>query len=750
MKRYSFGTFLVDESNQEAFDLCNRVAALQPVPALPLVLLAPPEGGKTHLLYSIANRVKATRSGTTLGFVRAEAFPGEVQRLVEDPGPIERASRALFLVDDAEEFMEHADTLEGVVRLFLEHGHAVVVASTLPPEYLVNLTPGLREILSGGLLVRMGSYRTQTVNAASPVGADDTPWAGLAAPPLPPRARAIERDGGDDAGQLRVRIQELAAELEHVRAELALRRATEEDVERYRNAVDELKSRYRKAQQAIEALRTQRAGGVDAAALEAELGAARAALTQSRARREALERLVAQMQEELKRSAGQAAELEYAKRELAVREQSHEEHVALQQRFEALNAEHRQIKAQFEEAASARDRAVAALAEREVVLDAERVRKEELLARMRSLLDQVEARRKRAETEDASQAALLEEVAQLAEERMPLIVRGGDAETPDSLEALLAESTKEWRERCEQFEQAAQVTQDRANEAGAECMRLQVAMEQQASQMRDLQQTVSALTAEKKKLSGQLEALRQEAESGRSAGEEELRQLQEELEQAEHEHQELMNTLEEQRIELEMTRIALEARDEEQSSQAQSQSQVRAERDSARAALESMRAEHDRLRSQHKAVQRRLETALAELDALRHEAASQVAAAHAQAGELERRLASSQEQYHHTKHAGQTVAKNLKDLEQRFIETAELVSRMSHQLTSAVEADSSEAESAYLYALTRGEEEEGAQLPLEMAQREEEGEGSRGPGNPYDDEKFIPFKPAEHKINRTV
>ena len=779
MKRYSFGTFLVDASNREAFDLCNRVAALRPVPVFPLVLLAPPEGGKTHLLYSIANRVKATRGGTALGFVRAGAFPEEVRRLVQDPGPIERARSAIFLIDEAEEFIEHVDVLEDVVRLFLEYGHAVVVASKLSPEYLVNLTPGLREMLSGGLLVRMGSYRTETVPVGSDAASLDEPWTGFAreAPPLgphiPPATSERELPASDDTESLRSRIRELVSDLEHARADLALRRATEEDVERYRNAVEELKGRYQEAQQRIAALRNESTAtsSPGIATLEADLAAAREAQAHDRERVQKLQRTLAQLQEELKRGGELETEIEYLKRELAVREQAYQEHGALQRELEAFRNEHTRVAAQFEDAAAARDRAIAELDEyrvasvqRQAEVEAERARKDNLLARMRSLLERVELRRRQVRKDDESQDRLLDEVEYLAAERVPLLVRvPGDVGTSESLELLLAEArqkaVQEWQGHREHLEQALQVTQDRANESAAECMRLQTAMEQHAAQVRDLQQTVSSLTSEKKKLSVQLNALRTERETSqqdRSKRDEECRHLQEEIGHIEQEHQELINTLEEQRIELEMTRIALDARNEEHDTREHARIQLTAERDSARAALELARAEHDRFRAQHKAAQRRLETALAELDALRHEAASQVAAAQAQAGELERRLAATHEQYHHSRHSGQAVAKDLRELEQRFLETAELVSRMSEKLNAVVERDSGQAESAYLYALTRGEDSEEAQLPLEMNPRDpaagaENGDtGTRAPGNPYDDDKFIPFKPAEHKINRTV
>src|SRR5690606_13002176 len=200
-----------------------------------------------------------------------------------------------------------------------------------------------------------------------------------------------------------------------------------------------------------------------------------------------------------------AAELEYLKRELAVREQAHEDHVALQQRHTTLENEFLALKKQLNDAVTARDRAVAELTEhresitrQQAEVERERARKDELLARMRALLNQIEARRKQADEERDSTAHLLEEVEQLAVERMPLIVQaGGDDAT---LDKLLEEATQVWRQRCEQYEQAAHVTQERATEAAAECMRLQAAMEQQASQIRDLQQTISSLTTQKKRL----------------------------------------------------------------------------------------------------------------------------------------------------------------------------------------------------------------------------------------------------------
>jgi chromosome segregation ATPase len=401
-------------------------------------------------------------------------------------------------------------------------------------------------------------------------------------------------------------------------------------------------------------------------------------------------------------------------------------------------------------------------------LEAQRRQNETLVRRIQELVATIEARRQRAREAELGHDELLDSVEHLVAERVPRMIpvpAGEEAATAARFEALLAAErdrlARAWEEKTSLLEQAVQVAEERAHHASADCMRLQVRMEQQAAQARELEQTLQALTAEKKKLSALLEAQRKEREelaAARDTWQEDYSQLQEELAHLEHEHRELMNTLEEQRIEMEIARIALEARQHETENRESSAAQLRTERDSARAALEATQAEHERLRGQHKNAQRRLETALAELDALRHEAATQVAAAHAQAGEVEKRLSATQEQYYHARHAGQDVARELRELERRFAETAEFVGKMSARLTSAAAPDPAAAEAAYLHALTRVEDgSEAGQLSLEMNHRATAGgaaparpDAEGGTLSTYADAKFVPFKPAEHKIDRSI
>lgn len=153
MKRYSFSTFEVDDSNRGAFEICRAVSELQSVSPQPVVLLGDDGCGKTHLLYAIVNHVRASSARAGLAYVTAREFPKEVRSLAIDPSPVEKASSAILLVDQLDKFSELTEELEAIVRVFLDNHHCVVVASAVHPERLKNLTEGLRNLLTGGLIV---------------------------------------------------------------------------------------------------------------------------------------------------------------------------------------------------------------------------------------------------------------------------------------------------------------------------------------------------------------------------------------------------------------------------------------------------------------------------------------------------------------------------------------------------------------------------------------------------------------------
>jgi hypothetical protein len=153
---YTFENFEVADANRTACEACREVADLRFAGNLPVVLLGPPRSGKSHLLWSIVQRVRARGGHTDLALVLAREFPNSVRALLHDPRPIQRGRPAIFLVDELERFGPLAGELEQVVRLFLENGHAVVVASNVHPSRLGALSSGFRALLQRGDIVEVG------------------------------------------------------------------------------------------------------------------------------------------------------------------------------------------------------------------------------------------------------------------------------------------------------------------------------------------------------------------------------------------------------------------------------------------------------------------------------------------------------------------------------------------------------------------------------------------------------------------
>ena len=155
MKRLSFSTFFVDESNREAYDLCCDVAELRTVSPQPVIILGDGGSGKTHLLYSVLNRVRAGTAKVGLVYTYPSDFPGRALRLVDDPSPVEHAEHAILLVDELEEFSELTEELHKIIQIFLDHKHYVLLGSRFHPNRLAQLPAGLRKLLTNGKLVEL-------------------------------------------------------------------------------------------------------------------------------------------------------------------------------------------------------------------------------------------------------------------------------------------------------------------------------------------------------------------------------------------------------------------------------------------------------------------------------------------------------------------------------------------------------------------------------------------------------------------
>jgi hypothetical protein len=157
MKRFSFATFQIEESNRDALETCRAIAELKPVEPLPVLLLGEKGCGKTHLLYAIVNHVRAASEVMGLACVTAREFPEKVLQIINDPTPVARARSAILLIDELESFSERLGELEAVTRIFLDNGHCVLITSSVHPARLKNVSAEFRALIEKGLIVRMAA-----------------------------------------------------------------------------------------------------------------------------------------------------------------------------------------------------------------------------------------------------------------------------------------------------------------------------------------------------------------------------------------------------------------------------------------------------------------------------------------------------------------------------------------------------------------------------------------------------------------
>ena len=152
------------------------------------------------------------------------------------------------MVDQLEKFTTLIEELEAVVRIFLDNGHYVLVASSVHPGRLRDLPRGLADLVSGGQVIRIQSApATEVAETAEPVFAPRSERAARA--PEAPRA-AVSSDFDlarilQEADAARARAAALEAELQQERDGHA----------RLRLEVDTLKQEFNSARGAAEAVR---------------------------------------------------------------------------------------------------------------------------------------------------------------------------------------------------------------------------------------------------------------------------------------------------------------------------------------------------------------------------------------------------------------------------------------------------------------------------------------------------------------
>jgi chromosomal replication initiator protein len=157
--RFTFEQFVIGDSNRLAHAAALAVAEMPGLAYNPLYICGPPGLGKTHLLHSIGNYVRAYGDGMTVRYTTAEAFTNHFLAAIHGTG-IDRFKAAyrgvdVLLVDDVQFLQSKVRTEEEFFHTFntLHAGGAqIVLTSDRLPRDLGALEDRLRERFEAGLV----------------------------------------------------------------------------------------------------------------------------------------------------------------------------------------------------------------------------------------------------------------------------------------------------------------------------------------------------------------------------------------------------------------------------------------------------------------------------------------------------------------------------------------------------------------------------------------------------------------------
>jgi chromosomal replication initiator protein len=157
--KYTFDQFVIGDANRFAHAAALAVAELPGQAYNPLFIYGPPGVGKTHLLHSIGNYVRAYGGGLSVRYTTVETFTNQfVQALRE--GSVERFKgryrrNDVLLIDDIQFLQSKAKTEEEFFHTFnalYEIGSQLVLTCDRLPRDLDALEDRLCERFESGLM----------------------------------------------------------------------------------------------------------------------------------------------------------------------------------------------------------------------------------------------------------------------------------------------------------------------------------------------------------------------------------------------------------------------------------------------------------------------------------------------------------------------------------------------------------------------------------------------------------------------
>ena len=157
--KYTFEQFVMGDANRFAHAAALAVAELPGQAYNPLFIYGPPGVGKTHLLHSIGNYVRATNTGLSVRYTTVETFTNEFIAAITK-GSIDRFKGRLrrsdvLLIDDVQFLASKVKTEEEFFHTFnalYESGSQLVLTCDRLPRDLEALEDRLRERFEAGLV----------------------------------------------------------------------------------------------------------------------------------------------------------------------------------------------------------------------------------------------------------------------------------------------------------------------------------------------------------------------------------------------------------------------------------------------------------------------------------------------------------------------------------------------------------------------------------------------------------------------
>ena len=157
--KYTFEQFVIGDENRFAHAAALAVAELPGQAYNPLFVYGPPGVGKTHLLHSIGNYVRASGGGLSVRYTTVETFTNQFIAALSR-GSVDRFKgrfrhNDVLLIDDVQFLASKAKTEEEFFHTFnalYEAGSQLVLTSDRLPRDLEALEDRLRERFESGLV----------------------------------------------------------------------------------------------------------------------------------------------------------------------------------------------------------------------------------------------------------------------------------------------------------------------------------------------------------------------------------------------------------------------------------------------------------------------------------------------------------------------------------------------------------------------------------------------------------------------